>query len=67
MQVSRELIEQLKLRKSGAKRAIKRLEHNLSKETRREIAEARKEIREGKFHRWEEIKEGLKLKLTEQN
>jgi hypothetical protein len=35
----------------------------LSEETKRSIAEARQQVKEGKVHRWEDIKRELKLNV----
>ena len=35
----------------------------LSEQTKKDIEESRKQIKEGKFHRWEDIKKELKLNV----
>jgi len=36
----------------------------LSEQTKKDIEKARKEIQEGKVHRWEDIKKKLNLRLA---
>ncbi|MBI2452000.1 hypothetical protein HYV50_02895 [Candidatus Pacearchaeota archaeon] len=68
IQVSRELLEALKKRKLVEKESYERViwdlvedTMELSEETKKEITEARAEIKSGKVHRWVDIKKELKL------
>jgi predicted CopG family antitoxin len=70
IQISEELLEHLKKMKIHEKESYEdiildliedRLE--LSEETKKEIEESRKEFREGKVHKWEDVKKELKLNV----
>ena len=70
IQISEELLEHLKKMKIHEKESYEdiildliedRLE--LNEETKKEIEESRKEAREGKVHKWEDIKKELKLNV----
>jgi len=70
IQISEELLERLRNMKMHEKESYEdiirdliedRLE--LSEETRKDIEEARKEVREGKVSKWEDIKRELKLNV----
>jgi predicted CopG family antitoxin len=70
IQVSEELLENLKKMKIHEKESYEdiildliedRLE--LSEETKKEIEESRKDAREGRLHKWEDIKRELKLNV----
>jgi len=70
IQISKELLEYLKKRKLGEKESYEEVIRDLledtmelSEETKKDIAEARKEYKEGKFHSWEKIKKELKLNV----
>ena len=70
IQVSRELLETLKKRKMNNKESYEGIiwdliedTMELSEETKRDLAEARKQVREGKVHNWEDIKKELKLNV----
>lgn len=70
IQISKELLERLKMRKLGEKESYESviwdlIEDNmeLSEETKRNIAQSEKEFRDGKTHKWEDVKKGLKLNV----
>ncbi len=68
IQVSTDLLEKLKARKLSDKESYENViwdlledSMELSEETKRNIAQAEKEIREGKIHKWEDVKKELKI------
>lgn len=70
IQISKELLEILKKRKMREKESYEEIiwdliedTNQLSEETKKDIAEARREVKEGKVHRWEDIKRELKLNV----
>ncbi|MBS3091869.1 hypothetical protein J4466_00465 [Candidatus Pacearchaeota archaeon] len=70
IQVSRELLETLKKRKMNDKESYEGIiwdliedTMELSEETKRDIAEARAQVKAGKVHKWEDIKKELKLNV----
>jgi hypothetical protein len=70
IQISKELLERLKMRKFSEKESYEKVIWDLiedgmelSEETKRNIAQADKEFKEGKTHRWEDIKKRLKLNV----
>lgn len=73
IQVSRELLETLKKRKMNDKESYEGIiwdliedTMELSEETKRDIAEARAQVKAGKVHKWEDIKKELKLNVWNQ-
>ena len=70
IQVSEELLDELKIRKISDKESYEEIIWDLiedgielSEETKKDIEESRRQIKEGKFHRWEDIKKELKLNV----
>lgn len=70
IQISKDLLEQLKMRKLSEKESYESIiwdlledTMELSKETKKSIDEARQEAREGKVHSWEDIKREIKLNV----
>jgi predicted CopG family antitoxin len=70
IQISENLLETLKKRKLSDKESYENIiwdliedTTELSEETKRSIAEARQQVKEGKVHRWEDIKRELKLNV----
>jgi hypothetical protein len=70
IQISKELLERLKMRKFSEKESYEKVIWDLiedgmelSEETKRNIAQSEKEFKEGKTHRWEDIKKRLKLNV----
>jgi len=70
IQISRELLEELRKRKLGEKESYESViwdmmedTMELSEETKREIEQSRVEYKEGKIHKWEGIKKELKLNV----
>ncbi len=70
IQISRELLEKLKKRKLSGKESYENViwdlledTMELSEETKRNIAISRQEYKEGKVHKWEDIKKELKLNV----
>lgn len=70
IQISRELLEKLKVRKMHEKESYESIiwdlledTMELSEETKKDIAEARQQVKEGKVHKWEDIKRELKLNV----
>jgi len=70
IQISKELLETLKKRKMNNKESYEEIIWDLiedgielSEETKKDIEESRRQIKEGKFHRWEDIKKELKLNV----
>jgi predicted CopG family antitoxin len=68
IQISRDLLETLKQRKFNEKESYEEViwdliedTQELSEETKRDLAEARAEVKAGKIHKWEDIKKDLKL------
>jgi predicted CopG family antitoxin len=70
IQISEELLEKLRRMKMHEKESYEdiimdliedRLE--ISEETKRDIEEARKDVREGRITKWEDIKKELKLNV----
>ncbi len=68
IQISTELQEELVKRKLFDRETYEEVIWNLvedtktlNEETKKEIEKARQEIKEGKFHRWDDIKKELKL------
>jgi len=70
IQISGELLETLKKRKIADKESYEEVIWDLledtmeiSEETKRDIAQSRKEVREGKVHKWADIKKELGLNV----
>jgi predicted CopG family antitoxin len=70
IQISENLLETLKKRKLGEKESYETIiwdliedTTELAEETKKNIAEARAEVRAGKVHRWEDIKKELNLNV----
>jgi predicted CopG family antitoxin len=70
IQISENLLETLKKRKLGKKESYETIiwdliedTTELAEETKKNIAEARAEVRAGKVHRWEDIKKELNLNV----
>ena len=70
IQISKELLEHLKLRKMTEKESYEDIiwdlmedSAELSEETKKAIAEGRKQITEGKTHKWNDIKRNLNLNV----
>lgn len=68
IQISNELLEFLKKRKIAEKESYEEViwdlvedTMELSEETKRNIAQSREEYKQGKVHKWEDIKKELKL------
>ena len=71
IQISKELLAKLKQRKLNDKESYEEViwdlmedTMELSEETKRAIADGRKEIVEGKTHKWEDIKRNLNLNVS---
>ncbi len=69
IQVSRELLERLAKMKFNEKESYENIiwdlmedSMELSEETKKNIAQSEKEIKEGKVHKWEDVKRDLKIK-----
>ena len=70
IQVSRELLNTLKKRKLSDKESYERIiwdlledTMELSEETKKDIAEARQEVKEGKLRDWNDMKKELSLNV----
>jgi len=70
IQISKELLEQLKTMKIGEKESYEHViwdlvedSLELSEDTKKNIKQAEKEIKEGKVHRWEDVKMELKINV----
>ncbi len=70
IQVSKELLETLKKRKMNNKESYEEIiwdliedTMELSEETKRNIEISRQQYKEGKVHKWEDIKRELKLNV----
>lgn len=70
IQIGDDLLERLKLMKISEKESYEHIlwdliedSMELSEETKKNIAIAEKQIREGKVHKWEDIKKGLKINV----
>ncbi len=70
IQVSRNLLETLKKRKMHEKESYENIiwdlledTMELSEETKKNIAISRQQYKEGKFHKWEDIKKELNLNV----
>jgi len=70
IQISRELLEKLKIRKMHEKESYENIiwdlledTMTLSEEAKKDIAEARQQYKEGKVHKWEDIKRELNLNV----
>lgn len=70
IQISNELLETLKKKKLSEKESYESViwdlledTMELSEETKRELAEAREQVKSGKIHKWEDIKRELKLNV----
>lgn len=70
IQISKDLLETLKKRKIHEKESYETIiwdlledTMELSEETKRNISIARQQYKEGKFHKWEDIKKELKLNV----
>lgn len=68
IQISKELKEKLDSRKLFDRESYEEIIENLiedtielSEETKRNIAEAEKDIKEGRIHKWEDVKKRLKI------
>ena len=70
IQVSNELLDRLKNMKLNDKESYENIiwdlledSMELSAETKRNIAQSEKEIKEGKVHKWEDVKRDLKINV----
>ena len=70
IQISKALLEKLKMRKISKKESYEEVVWDLiedtaelSEETKKAIAVGRKQIREGNSHSWEKVKRELKLNV----
>lgn len=70
IQISENLLETLKKRKMRDKESYEEViwdlledTMELSAQTKKDIEESRKQIKEGKVHRWEDLKKELKLNV----
>ncbi|MEK6871417.1 MAG: hypothetical protein AABX16_00770 [Nanoarchaeota archaeon] len=70
IQISEDLLETLRKRKLSEKESYESIiwdliedTQELSQETKKDIAESRKQIKEGKIHKWEDVKKELKLNV----
>ncbi len=70
IQVSKELLEKLRLMKIHSKESYENIIWDLiedrlefSDETKKNIAQSEKEIKEGKIHKWEEVKKELGINV----
>ena len=70
MQVSNELLNKLQMMKIHAKESYEEIIWDLiedrmefSEETMKNIAEAEKEFKDGKFHKWEDVKKELNINV----
>jgi len=70
IQISKDLLEKLKIRKMNDKESYETViwdliedTMELSEETKRRIEDGRKQIKEGKVTRWEDVKRDLKLNV----
>ena len=70
IQISEQLLETLKKRKMSEKESYETIIWDLvedtteiSEETKKDIVESRKQYKEGKTHKWEDIKRDLKLNV----
>ncbi len=70
IQISKNLLENLKTMKINEKESYEELiwdliedRMELSEQTKQNIAESEKEIKEGKVHKWEDIKKDLKINV----
>ena len=70
IQLSKELVEKLKSMKLGEKESYENLiwdliedRTELSKETKKRIEKSEDDIRKGRVHKWEDIKEELNLNV----
>ena len=70
IQISKELVEKLKQMKLHAKESYEDLIWDLledrmefSEETKRNIAQAEKDYKEGRFHKWEDVKKELGINV----
>ena len=68
IQISRGLQDALKAKKLSQKESYEDIiwdlledTMELSEQTKRDIAEAEKDIREGRVHKWEDVKKELKI------
>jgi predicted CopG family antitoxin len=71
IQISRELLERLAKMKLNEKESYENViwdlmedSMELSEETKKNIAQSEKEIKEGKVHKWEDVKKDLKIKCS---
>ncbi len=74
IQISTDLLERLKTRKIYDKESYEEViwdliedSMELSEETKKNIAKAEKEIKEGKVHKWEDIKKEFKINVKKTN
>ncbi len=70
IQISNELVERLKVMKISDKESYENViwdliedSMELSEETKKNIAQSEKEIKEGKVHKWEDVKRDLKINV----
>jgi predicted DNA-binding protein len=68
IQISRELLERLKVMKISDKESYENIiweliedSMELSEDAKKNIAEAEKQIKEGRVHKWEDVKCDLKI------
>jgi len=70
IQISEELLERLKVMKISDKESYENIiweliedSMEISEQTKLNISKAEKEIKEGKIHKWEDIKRDLKINV----
>lgn len=70
IQISKDLLNQLKLRKMNEKESYEQIiwdlmedATELSEETKEAIAEGRRQFKEGRVHKWSDIKRDLRLNV----
>ena len=70
IQISKDLLEKLKFMKIHNKESYEDIIWDLiedrmefSEETKRNIAQSEKDFREGKFHKWEDVKKELDINV----
>ena len=70
IQISDKLVERLKVMKISDKESYENLiwdliedSMELSEETKRNIAQSEKDIKEGRTHKWEDVKRDLKINV----
>jgi len=70
IQISKELLGKLKMMKLHEKESYEELiwdliedRMELSEETKRDIAKAEKDVRQGRIHKWEDVKKELGINV----